>query len=769
MNRVGFAILMITFSWAPCSGFFDLWWSDLLICLFPLAALTALVFEHWHDPASIRIPVGSNALLGLIIFGLLQLVPIPPQLMRLLSPNAWAIYQKTVGVLQSDPWMPLTLATKTSLGTVFFLTGCWAAYVVSANMLADRKKLKIAVGFLAAFAGGLAASILALWALNALFAILPSQNGTQLAFSLRHSSMMTTFMVMICPLSLALFLTERPTVRYGPLKERLSEFLVNFGQRRYLIYGLPAIAIPLAMATYWPEGLLILLFAVLLMLIFLGLRSRGRRESPYLFVYLFMILILSISLPVTNSARPDPGKIAAIEEKTVAGGTIPRQVVSDFALTGAGYGSFSAVSKRYRHPLANNTFGGASVQRIFRLASQSGLIGFCLAGWFLFVFFRHTIRSWLQRRQKFSVYLYAAGMGSFFAFVLSFFSTGGLGFGGFSVLVFMLLGLLAATTEPSTQISPSKKIHRVGWILMGIVGIVGMISSAYFYIGDQVGEKLYSAARNSISETAEAYKTSQNLIALASFFDPFNPRYCYVKGYQAAELQDDDRALEHFSKGMRLDPLDGKSLYALGKYFFTIGNKVTAEKLVLAAVASDPLSREFQTEYIEQLLNAQQLTKALVVIRDFLKSSPDDTLFWIQQVANYGFDDSQRIKILPELSRSYHDYGLYLLQHGDIAKADELFRKTLALARQEEQPDQLIFLPMVRFFEKRQRYDDALDTLMVASAKYPQDVNFLLAKGRIYQEMGITFKAREIYQKVLILNPANEEARHNLDILQGLF
>lgn len=57
---------------------------------------------------------------------------------------------------------------------------------------------------------------------------------------------------------------------------------------------------------------------------------------------------------------------------------------------------------------------------------------------------------------------------------------------------------------------------------------------------------------------------------------------------------------------------------------------------------------------------------------------------------------------------------------------------------------------------------------MVASSKYPQELNFLLAKGRIYQEMGITFKARKVYQDVLILNPANQEARQRLNLLEGV-
>lgn len=517
-------------------------------------------------------------------------------------------------------WLPLTLATKASLGSLFLLIACWAAYIVTANLLAQRKQLKIMVGVLTAI-GGLAGGILVLWAMNAVFGVFPSRNGTQLDFSPQHAALVTTFMLMICPLSLALFLTDRPSVRYGTWKERLSEFFVTFGQRRYFIYGLPAIAIPLAVATYWQEGLMILFIAILLMLIFLGFRSRGRRESPYLFIYLFMILILAISLPWAGSVEPNLVPTSDVQGKASSESPVSRQVVSDFALTGAGFGSFSAISKRYRQLPENNTVHGASVQRIFRLASQSGLIGFGLAGWFLFSFIRRTFRKWLQRRQKLSVYVYAAGMGSFFVFILSYFSTGGLSFSGFFILLFMFFGVLAAATESSAQATSPNKPHRLRWVLTTVLTILVVLLSGYFFIGDLVGQKLYSEARNSVSEATEVRENSRDLIALASFFDPLNPRYRYVRGYQAMDLNDEHGALKHFAAGMCLNPLDGRSLYGLGQFFFNVGNNVTAENLILAALDSDPSSREFQSGYIEQLVKTQKQTEALSLIRGFIKSS----------------------------------------------------------------------------------------------------------------------------------------------------
>jgi tetratricopeptide (TPR) repeat protein len=82
-------------------------------------------------------------------------------------------------------------------------------------------------------------------------------------------------------------------------------------------------------------------------------------------------------------------------------------------------------------------------------------------------------------------------------------------------------------------------------------------------------------------------------------------------------------------------------------------------------------------------------------------------------------------------------------------------------------PDTSLFLSVARFFETQQSYEDALDVLLKAGRKFPEEKSFLSSAARIYQEMGITFKAIELYRKILILDPADSLAREQLDRLEN--
>ena len=128
MNRFGSNILLLAILWVPFSGLFNSPWSELFLYLLPLLALLFLVLNRWKESAWIIIPPGFNALLVFIGLGLMQLIPLPPQLVRILSPEAWQIYQETAGVLQPDAWLPLTA----------WATQTWQPYVPDALRLLVR-------------------------------------------------------------------------------------------------------------------------------------------------------------------------------------------------------------------------------------------------------------------------------------------------------------------------------------------------------------------------------------------------------------------------------------------------------------------------------------------------------------------------------------------------------------------------------------------------------------------------------------------------------
>jgi tetratricopeptide (TPR) repeat protein len=57
--------------------------------------------------------------------------------------------------------------------------------------------------------------------------------------------------------------------------------------------------------------------------------------------------------------------------------------------------------------------------------------------------------------------------------------------------------------------------------------------------------------------------------------------------------------------------------------------------------------------------------------------------------------------------------------------------------------------------------------MQAAADQYPREVEFLLATGRYYRELKLPFKAVETYQKVLVIDPGNQEAQAQLRRLEA--
>ena len=71
-------------------------------------------------------------LLPLALFGLfmlLQMIPLPPGLLSLISPATAERYSETVWLLQPGAWMPLTVNLQRTLEAFFFFTACLAFYL----------------------------------------------------------------------------------------------------------------------------------------------------------------------------------------------------------------------------------------------------------------------------------------------------------------------------------------------------------------------------------------------------------------------------------------------------------------------------------------------------------------------------------------------------------------------------------------------------------------------------------------------------------------
>lgn len=754
MRNIVFVIVLLSFLLAPFSGLYDTRWIDLLFFQLPLLAFVLLITGREKAEQPLYIPPGTGAVLLLIMTGLVQLIPLPAQLIRSLSPKAWEIYRETAGVLKPDIWMTLTLAPKNTLHVVFSLVSCCAGYFVAANVLADRGRLKIAAMSLAALGGGLGGTIIILRFLNLQRT---SSGATVLAGG--SSPAITAVMILVCAISLALFLAERPAIHYGTLRERIADFFANPREKKHFIFGVPGVFIPLALAMYCPAVLPILVLSLLLFLIFMGLRGRGRSEVPWLMVYL--VLVFALTLFSVHKDVPSANDLGRAAPEVHA---VSREILRDFTVTGSGFGTISALAPRYRLTMEPGIGAGQVVRGIFNLAAQGGLLSAVIFGWLSVGFLVPTFVLWRRRRNKLAVYLYAAALSGLVAFGICLLLFPFRNHTAFPLLLFLAAGLTAAAAKPEIRERKSSglrpQIRRMALMLICAFIFFG----GFFYLGDLAARGLQ---RDFGENGVDAMEPDRYRLVRSARCDPFNPQYRYDLGYQALDSGDLLLAREHFVRALRLDPQNGNAIYGLAQAFLASGEQAIARQLVSAAMKTNPDSREILLGHVSRLLKTKNLPKALESIRSFLEVNSSDTLFWLEYLVSSGFDLHELTGILPDLSRSWYDYGQYLLQRGDRSGAAKAFHQAITLAEKEEMPDKTLFLTIARIFEKQKSYEDALDVLLAGGRKYPEEKSFLSSTARIYLEMGISFKAIELYRKILILDPADRMAREQLNRLES--
>lgn len=55
--------------------------------------------------------------------------------------------------------------------------------------------------------------------------------------------------------------------------------------------------------------------------------------------------------------------------------------------------------------------------------------------------------------------------------------------------------------------------------------------------------------------------------------------------------------------------------------------------------------------------------------------------------------------------------------------------------------------------------DYALQSLKTASEKFPDDIRIFELTAKLYENIGVTYRANEEYRKILMIDPSNKKAR----------
>ena len=702
-------------------------------------------------------PPGYAALVGWFVLLLIQYVPLPPAILQSLTPGGYQLYSETVWVLHPDAWMPLALVAKSAfLGMLQFMVIA-GVFFVTAQTGADHLGLgKLLQWF------GLAVGLVALTIIGIRLFISTDLLSTEVFDALFRGALVS--LAALVPLVLGSHLYAKPHQNYGKWTKRLAQALRHPSQHLHGYLLGSAFLMSIAVILLGPSQIQVSLVCGLLMMLLLLLLRRSSRTGCMSAIVLSLLVLVSVGLGSRQKMHRDTNYSSV----PVVASVDRQSLVKDFVLFGAGPGNLPGLEMHY-----TNLTDSPAVQKgrgfVQSLLSEGGLFGVFLTLFFWIAVLLTGVTGWLRRRNRMSLYLLP---GVFAGLVVCF--TAGTDpvhppliwpslTGFFLGALLIAIGCFSSSGEPDSVLGDLSTGAR--WAMLCFSGLLGVAGAVY--VGGKAYLMLYQGFSPAATEVATSQETKDSLEILEKrlLFDPLEADHWFAVGNYWATQREDGRALAFFSRALRLNPLAGEPLYRVGALIEGRGDAESGQKLMLAGLGNSPLSVDLQRDYLLSLLSKGDGEQAMVTLSRLLLLDPEATGFWLRYFESENISTDKWRGYLPQRAEVYRQFGDYLASKAQGSDAGSVYMQAVRLATAEPWVSSELFRQIAAYFIKQEGFDAALEVLRLGMNARPRDLSLLLSAGSLYQRLGVSYRAEELYRKVLLLDPNNHEARSMLDSL----
>ncbi|MEW5746967.1 MAG: O-antigen ligase family protein [Nitrospirota bacterium] len=728
-----------------------------------------------------RVP-GMLPLLLLLGFFLLQLAPLPAGLVRLVSPETWAVYAGTIGIIEPLSWVSLSLDKRATLMELLRLSGYAAFYVLTVQLLTRKELLRRTVTVVLVLSSALALTGILQYLFNAKkifwFRELSFSNPAFFGPFVNRNHY-AGFMAMVFPLALAFFLTLKPRVFYESLRDRIAGLLSRKETNLYLLIGLFMVLIAASIFLSISRGGIVSLSLSMVVfgLLFLGRRRNKSRGAAIIAV--FATIVLAVGWfgwePI----------IQRFEKITDAEGDIvdlrptvwkdSLEIAKDFPVTGAGLGSFRSVYPRYQTARELRVIDHAH-NDYMELLAEGGLIAMALMAWFIAAVVARSFRMYTGRKDSSAINLYIGSITGILALLLHGFTDFNFRIGSNGLYFFFLCGLavsaahtrlrdgLGSTYLEPRQQRPGAALPRLArgaagaGLLVSVIINTGVLAAGFSY-------SLFKKERFDVTTPRQELLAVKGLAEKAALFDPLNAHYHALRAHFESLLLEHEQALESNRQALALQPSDGEQLQRLGTAYAAMAQPGTAERLLSKGTVYGRMDPQRYITFASWLLSQGRKEEGLKQLAQALSISPHRTRDFITFMVLNGLTDDDILGILPERVESHLAAAAYLAGIGSDEKADARYRQALQLVSREKTVKQAFFYEVFRYYTKKERYEEALSVMQQAITCFPDDSRLRSTAGVAYERLGMYHGAMEAYRKALLLDQGNREARQRLEFL----
>ncbi|MBU1420035.1 MAG: O-antigen ligase family protein [Proteobacteria bacterium] len=776
MRALSFILFLTTLFFAPLAfGSVETWSIAVVEILVFLAALSYF-FQGKHEKQPYLQVPGFLPLLLLILWMFLQLIPLPPPLVKVISPGIYQAYAPLLNLQETSLWIPLTVNQKATLLEALRLTSYAVFYILTVQLLSRNETLTKTVRIIAWLAMAIAflAIIQKFTSPDEIYWFRPTPENAGTVGPWVYHNHYAGFMELVFPLVLALFFHYRPSFTYQQtLRARTVAIFTAPGSNMHFFLGFGIILILASVFIALSRGGIISISLGLLF--FLLLLARKNSASGKL---LPLILLGSVLLAVTwfgwepiltkiNRTVTETGGIAD-GRLLVWQDCIP--LIRDFLFTGSGFGTFINVYPQYSTLPTSAIFDHAHNDYI-ELVTDGGLIGFLLAAWFVITIIHQGFQRLKNRREPYSLLLIICGLTAIFSLLIHSVTDFNMHNGANGLYFFFLCGILVSAGNTRLRYRTRSTLltgTSPKWKLACLAAIPLLLLTISFQGGILRAKGFYRQASTIYISPQLSEKTFQNLLTTtdkAIHSDPLEAFYSYFKGNLLSYQQQGKPAFHNYLQAAKKDPLEGAYLQRLG-LVLAVSDNTKASFLMAEGYARSQNKENLVFIWAEWLLRQDRKQEALTVLQQGMDQFPRLARGLPPLLIGSQLSRDEIKDILPERVTAWIQLGDFSEKLGRLEDAEYYRSHALDFLKHEETVKPWYFDQLYRFYQKQKRTEEAVATLRQGIEWLPNHAPFHISLGDYYKQQAIPYRAREEYEQALMLEPGNEKIRNKLQSLQ---
>lgn len=776
MTNIVFSIFVGILIFSPLAFGTVETWSLFIMETFAFFALFLLLFRKARQKGAILYEIpGILPLICFLLYFLFQLIPLPSGIMEVISPETHALYQETLSFDKPIHWMSISINHKGTISEFFRIASYGAFYVLTVQILTDRALLRRVIAVLVVFAS-----------LLSLFGILQHVLSNDKIFWFRELTKGGTpfgpyvnrnhyagLMEMLFPLVLALFLYYKPHVSYKSFRERITEIFNLQRTNIHILLGFSGVLIGTSVfLTLSRSGIVSLCLSMAIFGFMVSIRGMSRTRGIIIMI-IFLLIALSVGWfgwdPIFERFEKIMNAQGDISTQRLQLWRDSKDIISDFPVTGTGFGSFINIYPGYR-TISGDAIADHAHNDYIELLSNGGLIALLIFLWFILAVLYKSFRTYYGRHELYSIYVFLGCFAGILSILMHSTTDFNLHIGANGLYFLFLFGLAvsAAHTRLRDGLDNTYLKKKKFSVKVFIAVIVAVLISCVIFNGGLIAGKIYfrSIKDNRVNKNSRQELLSmKGKIYMASLFDPLEARYHYAGANIERLLLNNDEALYHYKKSVQLNPVSGEYLQRLGLVLSEMNEYDKAERLLRAGITYDISNPERYKRYALWLQALGKKEEGEMIMSKAISLEPQKTREYITIMVLNGLSDKDILDALPERVEPHLLFADYLCKTGEEERAEDEYLKALQYLNNEDPVKPSYFYKVYRYYMGKNRYNDALKIMRKAMQFLPENVNIRLSTGGLYEKLGITYRALEEYRKALILDPHNKEAKRRLDRL----